>query len=107
MAINREHRGHPADAHELGSAFASVLRHDAAATRLWVSTRRDIVQLWVLTEAVGAEAERRLYRLVDGLYERFPEARFRLHLLNPNTHEDLVPDDLIPLDAEEISLRAA
>jgi hypothetical protein len=107
MAVNRVHRDSPGDARELGSTFARVLKHDAAAARLWVSTQPDVVELWVLTEVVDAEDERRLYRLVDTLYERFPEARFRLHLLNPSTYDEFDLGDLLPPDADEIILRAA
>jgi hypothetical protein len=107
MAVVRDHESEPVDAHDLGVAFAEVVREDQAAERLWVTEHRGLVRLWLLTKPLDGAGERRLHGLEDHLYDRFPEARFHLVLLNPRffDHPDL--QDLVPSDAEEIALGAA
>jgi hypothetical protein len=107
MAVVRQDQGEPIGAHILGETFAKVVREDQAAERLWVTEHRGLVRLWLLTKPLDGAGERRLHGLEDYLYDRFPEARFHLVILNPRffDHPDL--EDLVPSGAEEIVLGAA
>src|SRR5215216_6646990 len=91
---------------ELGRSFATAVRDEAPVSGLWASTEHGDVHLWLLVEAIDADTEDRLYELADLLYNRFPEADFQLHILNPGRYTGDARDAL-PSGAEEIELRAA
>lgn len=89
----------------LGQTFAQAARNEPLAQELWVTTRRDGVHLWLLIERSGDDEERRLFELLDVLDERFPDADFQLHILNPASYTiDL--HDVLPGDAKKIFSRA-
>lgn len=92
---------------KVGKTFAESVRAESAAKQLWVRSHRDYFELWLITEPVEADVERRLYAATLLLHDRFPEAYIRLHLLNPRYFEEFNPSDTIPPDAEEIPLRPA
>ncbi len=96
----------PTGASELGRTFAEAAQNEPLAKELWVTARRDGVHLWLLIERAGDDEERRLFGLLDLLDERFPEADFQLHVLNPASYTiDL--HDVLPKDAEKIFSHAA
>ena len=66
----------------------------------------DGYDLWLLVQPIDLAAERDLYGLVDQMYERFPSSRFSLHILNPETFADLIPDRIVPARAHRVGLRA-
>src|SRR5688572_32386061 len=90
-------------ARELGRALAQAARSEAAVEELWISTQRDGIHLWLLTTAIDMAAERRLHRLTALLYERFQNAEFQLHVLNPRHHGGDARRSL-PSDADQIAL---
>ncbi len=94
-----------ATAAEIARAFADLVRHEESARRLWVSTHRDYMELWLLTDSIDAEEEHRFYEADACLWDRFPEAYVRLHIVNPRTTEPFNPDAVAPKGAEEIPLR--
>ena len=91
-------------ARELGRAYADAIRGEAAASRLWVSAHGDSVGLWLLTQPIDADAERRLYGATAMLHHRLLERYFRFHLLNPRMFEELVLEEEVPKEAEEVPL---
>jgi len=96
----------PTGASELGRTFAEAAQNEPLAKELWVTARRDGVHLWLLIERAGDDEERRLFGLLDLLDERFPEADFQLHVLNPASYTiDL--HDVLPKDATKIFSHAA
>lgn len=108
MAISREHELQPVDAHELAAALAEMVRHDPRALRMWVSSHRGIASLWLLTTtSIEATDERRLYGLAGDLQDRFPDALFHLHVVNPLDYASFELDLVLPTGAEEIALRPA
>jgi hypothetical protein len=94
------------DAREVARSFAGLARAEPAALRLWFSIHRGVVKLWLLTEPIEAETERGLYALMQAIYERFPDADIRLHLVNPRLFDAPDPVRLIPSDAEEAPFRS-
>lgn len=96
----------PTSAGELGRTLAQAAQNDPLTRELWVTTRRDGVHLWLLIDRAGDDDERRLFGLLDLLDERFPNADFQLHILNPASYTiDL--HDVLPKDAQKIFARAA
>lgn len=92
-------------AREMGQAYAELVRGEATAKRLWVSTSCCEVNLWLLTEPIDHDAELRLYGAGIRLYDRFETGAF-LHVLNPALSEgSWDPTATIPREAEEIRLR--
>lgn len=91
-------------ARELGKALAQAARTEAAAEELWVTTQPDGVHLWLVTTSIDMATERQLHRLTGVLYERFLNAEFQLHVLNPRHHSGDARRAL-PRDAEQIPLR--
>ena len=94
-------------AQRMGRSFAESASREPAAKRLWVAPREGYVELWLLTEPTDADTERRLYGASMELYDRFPDAHFRIGVLNPSLSEGWDPMSEIPPDAEEIPLRPA
>lgn len=101
MAINTR-----ADARAVGAALAERARAYSVACRLWVSSDRETVHLWLEVEPVEHAQELGLYELVDGLYERFPGVDPFLHVMNPQDYTVEI-QDAVPASAEEIDLRRA
>lgn len=97
--------GITATAREMGRRYAEWLRAEHVVRGLWISTRRECVEFWLLTEPIDAEAERHLYAIGAQLYEAFPEAMVRIHLLNPRLFEPGDLTDLLPVGAKSIPLR--
>jgi hypothetical protein len=107
MAIPWQPEIRPVDAHEVGAFFAEIVRTEPQVQRLWVTSHRGVVRLWLLTEAMETKDELRLYGLTDHIYDRFGEVAVTLHLLSPRYFD---PPDLefaVPRGAEEIALRVA
>ena len=103
-----DEHGLPVDEHGLTAALAGMVRDDPAVLRMWVSSHRGVASFWLLTQAsVATAAERRLYGLSGALFDRFPEADFRLHVVNPRDYEPFELDIVLPTGAKEIALRAA
>ena len=92
---------------KLGRALATLIRAEPVARRLWVSNHGDRVEFWLLTDPTDAATERHLYDLGAALYERFPDARTELHVLNPNLFAAGNALGLLPPNAEEIALHEA
>ena len=107
MAISRKQDAAPVDAHELAAAFAELIGHEPSVLRVWMSSHRGVVGFWLLTPEIESDEERRLYRFSGDLQDRFPEALFHLHLLNPRYYESFDLDVLVPRGAEEIALHPA
>jgi hypothetical protein len=107
MAIPQQHESQPVDAREVAEVFAESVRAEPAVQRLWVTSHRGGVRLWLLTEAMETKDELRLYRLTDHIYDRFGEVPVTLHLLSPRYFESLELDVVVPQGAEEIVLHVA
>ncbi len=93
------------DAREAAESLAAEVSAEPAVEHLFVSTDRDLIELWLLTAPTDAETERRLYGLQLELYDRFPDAYFRVHVINPDYFEDGDISGIVPSEAEEIPLR--
>jgi hypothetical protein len=107
MAISQAHDHQPVDVYELASALAEMVRDEPSVLRMWVSVHRNSPSFWLLTEPMELDGERRLHRRAGDLYDRYPSTDFRLHLLNPLFYDELFPEDILPMGAEEIALGAA
>jgi hypothetical protein len=107
MAVPREQEAQPVDGHELATALAEMIGHEPSVVRMWMSYHRGVASFWLLTTSTEASDERRLYGLSGDLFDRFPEAMFRLHLLNPRDYESFELELVLPQGAEEIALRAS
>ena len=107
MAIPQEQESRSVDAREVAEAFAEVVQSEPAVERLWVTSHRGVIRLWLLTEAMDRKDELRLYGLLDHIYDRFGEVWVNLHLLSPLYFDPLELDVVVPQGAEEIALRAA
>ena len=94
-------------ARQIGQAFAEVVGREPSARRLWVSARDDAVRLWLLTDPLDLEAERRLYPLVDATAAVADGAFIRLHVLNPQHGENADLCSVVPADSVEIALHPA
>ena len=92
---------------KVSKAFAAELRGVDVARDAWVSTASDAYDLWLLVQPVDLAAERDLYALADRMYDRFPSSRFSLHVLNPATFVNLVPESIVPARARHVGLRAS
>jgi len=92
---------------KIGDVFAAALRDVDVARDAWVSSTHDAYDLWLLVQPIDMAAEGELYALVDRLYERFPSTRFSLHILNPETFTDLIPETIVPAQAHHVGLRAS
>ena len=90
-------------AEELGKTFALAARTEASVEELWVSTQLDGVHLWLLTAPIDMATERRLHQVTGVLYDRFQNAEFQLHVLNPRHHNGDARRAL-PSQAEQIPL---
>ena len=107
MAISQAHDHQPVDVYELASALAEMVRNEHSVLRMWMSCHRGVASFWLLTTSLEARDERHLYGLSGDLFDRFPDAMFRLHLLNPRDYKSFELDLILPKGAEEIALRAA
>lgn len=94
-------------AREIGRSYAVAVSGMPAARRLWISTHRDAVDLWLLTGPIDEETRRRLFDPVASMYDRFPGADMRFHVINPDEHHRFDLDLILPSDAKEIPLRPA
>ncbi|ACZ37663.1 MAG: hypothetical protein DIU58_002620 [Sphaerobacter thermophilus] len=88
----------------IGRAFAALIQDEPAVQQFWVRQHCGWVELWLLTEPIDRSIERHLYGTVSHLYEQFPEAAIRLHLINPRLYEAMDLETIIPQDAESVPL---
>ena len=87
---------------EVRSLFSAALRDVPTARGAWVSSDDDTYHLWLLIEPSDMAQERKLYALVDPLYDSFPSTGFMLHVLNPSTYDSLAPERVVPRSALHI-----
>lgn len=107
MAVARNQDIEQIDPRVLGELFARAVAGDPAAVRLWVSFDGHVARLWLQIEPVERERELHFYELADYVYERFPDGGFFVHLLRPDQFDELVPEEIVPVDSVEIALPAA
>ena len=107
MAVHREPEIRPVDAREVAAFFAEIVRAEPRVQRLWVTSHRGVVRLWLLTEAMETRDELRLYGLLDHIYDRFGDVGVHLHLISPLYFDPVELDVIVPQGAEEIALHAA
>lgn len=105
MAIPQGQERQSVDEYELVSTFVEMLRHEPSVLKMWVSRHRGVVSFWLLTTPIEISGERRLYHLGGELFDRFPDALFQVHLLNPRFYDELIPEEILPKGAKEIALR--
>jgi hypothetical protein len=92
---------------KVGQQLARAVAHESAVRRIWATAHRDTIELWLLTDPVDADTERRLYAAGTRLYDVFPEGNIRLHIVNPRMFDPLDLDSVIPKGTEEIVVRSA
>ena len=78
-------------AQEIGRALVELLRDAPAAQRLWVRPTGDTVDVWVLTAPLDVHQERAFYDVIPLLHDRFADAAFRFHAINPRDFPDADP----------------
>lgn len=99
MAISQQ-----ATAQDVGRRFAEEVRQDPAVQGVWARAVRDYIELWVLTDPIDAETERRLYALDAPLQRWFPTTYIYFYLVNPRLFDENTKliGDVIPSQAEPI-----
>jgi hypothetical protein len=101
MAITRR-----PTARDIGTVFAERASQEPVVRELWVTEENHGVHLWLLIDPIDDDdAERALYGLTEVLYERFPEADFQMHVMNPRDYTADPRRSLLSC-AEKIPLRA-
>ena len=103
MAISQQ-----VNAHNVGRRFADEVRQDPAAQGVWTRAVRDYIELWLLTEPIDAETERRFYAVGASIHHWFPGAYVHFHLVNHRLFDEdtELVGDVIPSQAESIWLRS-
>lgn len=103
MAISQQ-----VTAHDVGSRFAEEVRHVPVVQGVWTRAVRDYIELWLLTEPIDAETERRLYALDGPLQRWFPDTYINFYLVNPRLFDEdtEIIGDVIPSQAEPIWRRS-
>ena len=102
MAVTRQ-----PTAREIGEVLAERARRESVVRELWVTEESYEVHLWLLIDPIDDDVvELPLYGLADVLYDRFPEAAFQLHVMNPRDYTADPRQSLLP-SAEQIPLRSA
>lgn len=99
---------HPVNAHDVGRRFADEVRQDPVAQGVWTRAVRDYIEVWLLTDPIDADTERRLYALDGPLQRWFPNTFINFHLVNPRLFDENteILGDVIPSTAEPIWRRA-
>jgi hypothetical protein len=93
-------------AQQLGRVLAKAASREPLVEELWVSTRTDGVDLWLVTQPIELSAQRDLHHLADVLYERFNRPDFQMWILNPSHFRGDV-HRAVPQGAVQIPLHAA
>lgn len=103
MAISQQ-----ATAQDVGRRFADAVRQDPVAQGVWTRAVRDYIEVWLLTEPIDAETERRLYGLSASLDRWFPETYIQFYLVNPRlfSEDTELIGDVIPSTAVSIWRRS-
>jgi hypothetical protein len=73
-------------AHELGVSYAEVIQDEPGVKSVWVRPVRDYFQIWVETEPIDDDAERRLFAATSVVTDRFPGIYVLYLLANPRFH---------------------
>ena len=95
----------PQTTYDMARRFASEVRGDPDARELRFRYHRDVSQLWLVTDPVDLQAEKRFYELSHVLYVTFPQALIDFHVVNAASFEPFDVDDIVPNDAEHLQLR--
>ena len=93
-------------AEQLGRSLAAHASRECIVEELWVSTRPDGVDLWLVTQPTDMVTAGNLHGLADALYDAFERADFQLFVMNPRHFRGDVHDAL-PRNAVQIPLRVA
>jgi hypothetical protein len=91
-------------AEQLGRVLAEAARGEPVVEELWVSTRPDGVDLWLVTQRIDPGVEHELHGLADVLYERFDGADFLVYVVNP-CHFGGDVHQVLPRHAVQIPMR--
>lgn len=91
----------------IGERFADLIRGEPGLVGLWAHPGPRSLDLYLITQPLDAEAERRIYSAWVDVFAASPEADIHLHLLNPKffaEDKDFMGD--IPSAATRIPLPA-
>ncbi|MFN8634145.1 MAG: hypothetical protein U0893_09835 [Chloroflexota bacterium] len=91
-------------AEQLGRMLAEAARDESVVEEIWVSTRADGVDLWLLSQVIDASKERALHGFIDVLYARFKRSDFYVYVLNPRYFRG-DPRSALPPHAVQIPFR--
>ncbi|HZS01164.1 MAG TPA: hypothetical protein VFE37_20770 [Chloroflexota bacterium] len=88
---------------ELGRGLQDALAEASDVVKgLWLTAHRGAVSFWILTAPIDAATQRALYERTNVLYERFPQAEFDVHVLNPEWFAGADPLSALPRDAKRL-----
>lgn len=91
---------------DIGQAVAEPVLAFPGICSLWVRQRGSEAEFWVLTEPTDdVAAERVLTDVEDLFYDRLPEMRLEIHLINPARFKPFDLATVIPPDAVRVMAR--
>lgn len=102
MAVTRQQP----TAQAIGAVFAARVSQEPIVRELWVSDEDGEAHLWLLIDPIeDDDAELGLYSLGAVIDERFPEAYYFIHVLNPLDYTS-DPRESLPGWVKPVPLRA-
>ena len=81
---------HRVDPQMLGTRLARVFWNDPRVRELWIEPKHDEIVFWLITEPIDMNDHRELHGVSLAVYEdeRFEDAPFEMHILDPRHFPD-------------------
>jgi hypothetical protein len=83
---------------------AELVREEPSVRSLYYRQSGEVAEFWLLSEPIDRETERQVRQIRRTLFDKFPDALFEFHLINPRLSEGLDPPVLIPEDATLVTM---
>lgn len=82
------------------AAAVEYLASAEGPRELWYRAWGPVSEFWVVTDPIDLPAERHIRLMGLELFDAFPEAQIKFHVLNPRLMGDDDPRELVPGGAE-------
>lgn len=89
-----------ATAEEIARYLLEIVEDRSVIRRLWTRHVDGVAEVWIMTDPIDVETEKRIHGLDHELYRKFPNTLFEVRLLNLRLSESPDISYLVPRDAK-------
>jgi|ThiBio_1000_plan_1041568.scaffolds.fasta_scaffold46824_1 hypothetical protein len=85
---------------EIARYLLEIAEDKSVFRRMWTHQTGEVAEIWIMTEPIDVETEKRIHGLGRELYKKFPNTLFDVRLLNLRLSDSPDLSFLVPRNAK-------